>query len=432
MSRDTLTGSRIRERRAMAGIRQADLAKRVGISASYLNLIEHNRRRIGGKLLVDIATELGVEPSLLSEGAEAALISTLREAAADAGAVQPELDRIDDFAGRFPGWAELIADGHRRIGTLERTVATLTDRLTHDPHLATSVHEMLTMVTAIRSTAGILAETKEIEPEWRNRFHRNINEDSKRLAESSQQLVAYLDGAGDADASLTSPVEEVEQMLAAHNYSFPDFENKGVDLEAFVAAQPQLTSQAARAAALNTCKQLRADARRMPRAAVAEALAEFGMDPTALARRFRVPMGVVFRRIAILSDDLLPDPIGLVMCDSSGTLMLRKPVEGFPLPQFSAACPKWPLFQALTRPLQPILRAVEVTGRDARQFQCYAIAETVGTVEFHKDPLYRAFMMVVPASSGLENLREVGSTCRVCPSVDCLGRREPSILVEGI
>ncbi len=432
MSRDTLTGSRIRERRAMAGMRQAELAKQVGISASYLNLIEHNRRRIGGKLLVDIAIQLGVEPSLLSEGAEAALISTLREAAADAASVQPELDRIDEFAGRFPGWAELIANGHRRIGTLERTAATLTDRLTHDPHLATSLHEMLTMVTAIRSTAGILAETKEIEPEWRNRFHRNINEDSQRLAESSQLLATYLDGAGDADASLTSPMEEVEQLLATHNYSFPDLEEDGADLDAFVGAQPQLTTQSSREAALSAFKQLHSDARKMPRTRVAEALAEFGMDPSALARRFRVPMAVVFRRIAVLSDDLLPDPIGLVMCDSSGTLMLRKPVEGFPLPQFSAACPKWPLFQALTRPMQPLLRVVEVTGREARQFQCYAIAETVGTVEFNKDPLYRAFMMVVPTASRSENPRVVGSTCRVCPNADCEGRREPSILVEGI
>ncbi|WP_372885272.1 helix-turn-helix domain-containing protein [Shimia sp.] len=433
MSRDTLTGSRIRERRGMAGMRQADLARQVGISASYLNLIEHNRRRIGGKLLVDIATELGVEPSLLSEGAEAALISTLREAAAAAGAsVRPELDRIDDFAGRFPGWAELIADAHRRIGTLERTVATLTDRLTHDPHLATSVHEMLTMVTAIRSTAGILADTREIEPEWRNRFHRNINEDSQRLADSTQRLVSYLDGAGDADASLTSPMEEVERMLADHDYAIPGLEAAEADLEGFVALQPQLTTKAAREAALNALRQLRSDARSMPRDEVAEALERHGMDPSALARRFRVSMAVVFRRIAILSDDLLPDPIGLVMCDGSGTLMLRKPVEGFPLPQFSAACPKWPLFQALTRPLQPILRAVEVTGREARQFHCYAISETVGTVEFNRDPLYRAFMMVVPVAVPLDNPRHVGSTCRVCPSSDCAGRREPSILVDGI
>ena len=70
MAREGLTGSRIRERRVMAGMKQADLARHIGISASYLNLIEHNRRRIGGKLLLNIADTLGVEPQLLTEGAD--------------------------------------------------------------------------------------------------------------------------------------------------------------------------------------------------------------------------------------------------------------------------------------------------------------------------------------------------------------------------
>jgi transcriptional regulator with XRE-family HTH domain len=78
MSRDTLTGSRIRERRLIIGMKQADLARHAGVSASYLNLIEHNRRRIGGKLLLDIAAILDVEASVLSEGAETALLATLR------------------------------------------------------------------------------------------------------------------------------------------------------------------------------------------------------------------------------------------------------------------------------------------------------------------------------------------------------------------
>ncbi|MBV1903463.1 MAG: helix-turn-helix domain-containing protein, partial [Marinosulfonomonas sp.] len=52
MVKTTLTGNRIRERRIQIGLRQSALAKAVGISASYLNLIEHNRRRIGGKLLL--------------------------------------------------------------------------------------------------------------------------------------------------------------------------------------------------------------------------------------------------------------------------------------------------------------------------------------------------------------------------------------------
>ncbi|MGX9350721.1 helix-turn-helix domain-containing protein [Shimia sp. W99] len=433
MVRDTLTGSRIRERRVMAGLRQAELAREVGISASYLNLIEHNRRRIGGKLLVDIAQVLGVEASLLSEGAEAAVIATLREAAADSGSEAQELDRIDEFAGRFPGWAALIAEQHRKLGSLERTAATLTDRLTHDPHLATSMHEMLTMVTAIRSTAGILAETKEIEPEWRNRFHRNLNEDSRRLAESSQRLVAYLDGAGDAGANLTLPLEEVEAMMTAHKFRFDALEGAGdEDLRAFLREQKELTSRAARDLAETALRQLRADARILPLEEMRATVADGQVDPIAVARAFRAGLPAVLRRLAVLSDEILPQPLGLVMCDASGTLMLRKPIEGFPLPRFSAACPKWPLFQALSRPLRPLRQRVTVTGRDARQFECYAVTEPVGTLEMNVDPLYHSYMLIVPVDSSQSEGREVGSTCRVCPSQNCEGRREPSLLTTGI
>ena len=127
MARDTLTGSRIRERRIMAGMKQSELARIAGISASYLNLIEHNRRRIGGKLLLSISQILNVEPSLLTEGAEATLIATLREAAQDRGRAEdgaagppPETALLEEFAGRFPGWAWLLADGSMRLSARSR------------------------------------------------------------------------------------------------------------------------------------------------------------------------------------------------------------------------------------------------------------------------------------------------------------------------
>lgn len=385
----------------MSGMRQSELARKVGISASYLNLIEHNRRRIGGKLLVDIAQVLRVEPSLLSEGAEAATIAVLREAAENMTGVEPELDRIDEFAGRFPGWAELVAVSQKRIDDLERVVATLTDRLTHDSHLASSMHELLTMVTAIRSTAGILAETDEIEPEWRNRFQRNLNEDSKRLAESTEQLVSYLDGAGSVGAILTSPMEEVEAMLAELDPAALKVETGAVDFEAIVEGQPILTSQASRDMAVQALRQLRADALDMPEAEFAQALSDLGFDLPEIARRFRVSMAAVFRRLALLSDKMLSQPVGLVVCDGSGTLMFRKPIEGFPVPRFSAVSPKWPLFQALNRPLQPIHKVVVADDRDAGRFDCYAIAETVGSVRFNEDPLYHSFMLVVPVEGGV-------------------------------
>ncbi|MGC8203958.1 helix-turn-helix domain-containing protein, partial [Aliiroseovarius sp. PTFE2010] len=81
MPRRTHVGSRLRERRQMLALKQSQLAKQVGISPAYLNLIEHNRRRIGGKLLVDLSRALDVDPSVLSQGAEARLIDALRAAA---------------------------------------------------------------------------------------------------------------------------------------------------------------------------------------------------------------------------------------------------------------------------------------------------------------------------------------------------------------
>lgn len=246
MPRDTLTGSRIRERRVMAGLKQSELAKRAEISPSYLNLIEHNRRRIGGKLLVNIAYALGVEPGSLTEGAETTLLATLREAASDVDMTEAEFVRVEEFAGRFPSWAALLADSQRKVETLQRSVETLTDRLTHDPHLATSLHEMLSTVTAIRSAASILAEPGDIEPEWQRRFNRNIYEDSARLADTSRSLVQYLEEADSEASETNAPQDELDSVFQRHGFHVPALEAPKADVDAVTAELGQGLSQAAR------------------------------------------------------------------------------------------------------------------------------------------------------------------------------------------
>jgi len=436
MARATLTGSRIRERRAMRGMRQADLARTAGISASYLNLIEHNRRRIGGKLLLDIAAALDVEPSLLSEGAEAALISTLREAAADRPETGAEVEAVEELAGRFPGWAALAASQHRALEGLERTVEALTDRLAHDPHLAASMHEVLSTVTAIHSTASILVETKELEPEWRERFHRNINEDSKRLAEGAQRLVSELDTGQRRDATLGAPQDEVEAFLTARTFHLPELERGGgatVD-EVLAASGMALTSTAARDMARAVLTRYAEDALRLPIAAVAEAAGQ-GIDPALLAARFGAAPGAMMRRLATLPPDTarqLGGPFGLVICDASGTFTFRRPLPGFPLPRFGAACPLWPLFQALSRPMIPLRQRLSLASRAEGRFVTHAIAEPVGIVSAGREPLFEAHMLIVPdREEDATGLRRVGVTCRICPRADCRGRREPSIMAES-
>ncbi|RWR49391.1 helix-turn-helix domain-containing protein [Sinirhodobacter ferrireducens] len=433
MARSALTGTRIRERRTALHVKQADLARSVGISAAYLNLIEHNRRRVGDDLLETLARALGVEPVALSEGAEAVLFDGLREAAVGAEKAGPELERIEEFVGRFPGWAAVLADRQARVGALERVVEAYAERMAQDPFLLDNLHEVLSAVTSLRSTAAILAETEDIEPEWRNRFLRTMAEESLRLSGTAESLVGYLDEMETAETGLAAPLEQLETWLAGRDWHLAELETDAPPApEALIEGVPELASAAARELALAHVARAAAEARALPLAAFSDALAELGPEPGLLAARFGVPVGMVFRRLATLPPGLPGRvPAGLVACDGSGTLTLRRPVPGFAPPRFGAACPLWPLYEALARPAQPVRAVIDMAGRLPARFLAYAWCTQHPVGGFDGPVLREAMMLLLPAPPGREgNERAVGSSCRICPRAGCPGRREPSILPE--
>jgi len=434
MPNSGLTGSRIRQTRLSIGMRQADLARNVGISPSYLNLIEHNRRRIAGKLLVDISRELNVEVAVLGEGAQAGLLEAMGKAASAVPEVSSEVGRAEEMVGRFPGWAGLIEAQHHRLEALERTVEALIDRTAHDPQLAASMHEMLSVTTAIRSTAAILADGRSLEPEWQARFHRNLNEDSRRLAETAQALVAYLDATdeGKTSAEPTFPKEELEAWLAARDFHVSALEGSAApDIGTVLDSETRLTSSATSAAySRDYLERYRADAVAVPARELLVAMATPGFDPLSHAQKHGHDLATVLRRMAVVPGGG-DAPVGLVICDSSGTLTFSKPVDGFGLPRFGAACSLWPLYQALSRPLVPIRVVVEQSGRQRLRFLTYSVAQPAPVVDFGAPPLYEATMLILPDASGDATAQPVGTSCRICARSDCRGRREPSILTQG-
>lgn len=428
-----LTGTRLRERRLALGLRQAEVAAAVGVSASYLNLIEHNRRRVAGAVLEALAGVLGLEAAALAEGAAAGIAEELRAAGAMAGpAAGAELDRVEEFAGRFPGWAAAVLALERQRAGLVRAVEALNDRMTHDPHLSDSLHEVLSAVASVRSTSAILAETPDIEPDWRERFLRNLHADSERLAAGAEALVAYLDGSDLTEAQgITAPQEELEGWLAARGWHLPELEPEGGGIAALEAETGGLASGAARALARGFVRRAAEEAERMPLAVFDAARAECGDDPLRIAARFGVTVAAVFRRIALRAGAAE----GLVICDGSGTLVFRKPAEGFALPRFGAACPLWPLYTALGRVAVPVVAEVETAGQMPRRFRVTALCspsypEGIGGVE-----LREAAMLMQPLLAGrggtVGPMLRVGASCRVCPRGDCPARREPSILGEA-
>jgi transcriptional regulator with XRE-family HTH domain len=428
-----MIGTRIRERRLLSGMRQSDLARHAGISPSYLNLIEHNRRRIGGKTLLKLAEALEVEPSRLTEGAEAAVVGALREAASDSETA--ERDRIEEFVGRFPGWAGLVVDLHRRTETLERTIDTLTDRLAHDPFLADSLHEVISAVTAIRATSSILVETEALEPEWQMRFHRNINEDAGRLTEGAQSLVRYLEAAPNRDAELTSPQDEMHAVLAARGYHFSELDSPEAlpeDVARLVAAKAQKGLSAPAQTLLETVLlRYLEDARALPLPVLEAQIARHGTEPDRLAEATGAGLARVFRRLAALPEDVA-GPIGLVICDASGTLIFRKPVNGFAIPRLTGACALWPLYQAMAQPMAPLRMRVRQAGRGAETVLALAVAAPSGPGSFDRPATMRAHMLLRPDPGEAGGaVRKLGVSCRICPLRECDARREPSILSEG-
>ena len=80
---DFKLGAAIRRIRRQRRLTQLQLADSLGISISYLNLIENNRRNVTGKLLVSLAKEFNVELSDFGSENDASILNDLMEVFSD-------------------------------------------------------------------------------------------------------------------------------------------------------------------------------------------------------------------------------------------------------------------------------------------------------------------------------------------------------------
>lgn len=444
MVRSALSGTRIRALRTARRVGQADLARLAGISPSYLNLIEHNRRRASAPVLQAIAVALQIPLESLDERGGDAQIDALRAAASCANkGLEPETDRAEEFLGRFPGWAGLLAQLHAHSEGQDRVIERLSDRMAHDPNLSTSLHEIVSAVTSVQSTAAILAESDDLEPEWRSRFHANIHADSVRLAHAAEALVAFLDTSGE-EPGLAAPQEELESWLARQEYHVAALEaDTSPDWAQLIGGQAELASASAREMAVVWLKTARQDALSLPRdrlLPLLEAMFSKGAEfaPEALARDFGVGLATVFRRLAVLPPVQGLPRFGFVVCDGSGTLLFRRPIEGFALPRFGGACPLWPLYQAMVQPDRPLRSVIEFAGRPPMRFVAHAVCSARDPVRYEPPYVWESSMLITPAAAAsatpasgaaIAEPLAVGSSCRICPRTGCPARREASIVI---
>ncbi len=463
---DAILGTRIRERRRRTGVTQSDLARQIGISASYLNLIERNKRRIAGPLLGRIAEALGADIEELDGASERRLAETLNEIAH-----LPALDNLNveaesagEMIGRYPGWARALAALARSERDANQTARTLADRLTHDPFLSETVHRMLSRVSALRSAVEILTDFDDIEPEQNKRFLGIVRTESENLSEVGEALATYFEKTEGEEETLT-PIDEVEALFETHANRFEALETMATEfapliaqrapLPGIVAAsavaeehlgaaiqrlasnEAALETSAGRTRAVQHLSDYATRALLLPMEPFISDCKEARYDIETLALEAGQCVKVICQRLTALpetdptaQDEALPR-FGYFQANASGTITEMLGLPGLALPRYASACPLWVLYRAQQTP-ETVLRQRAVFPNGGR-FVFVARARRVGAAGYNQPRHYLTDMIAMSEEDAMKTVyrpddttlvEEVGPACRLCPRRSCVHRAD--------
>ncbi len=218
-------GLRIRSQRKSRGLTQAALAQSVEISASYLNLIEANKRHVGGLLLQKIAAQLDVDLFDLTGESEQRLINELLEAFVDPllAPLKLGLEDAHRLVALFPEGAKALHLCFRGYLDAMSALHLVSNRLKSDPLFSELLHQMLSQITAVRSAAEILKNVPDIPEGERQAFSASIFTESVALSDAARSLIAQFDHEADQHSSIT-PAREVNDLIIGENNFFSTLE----------------------------------------------------------------------------------------------------------------------------------------------------------------------------------------------------------------
>ena len=226
-------GFRISNRRKSLKISQAALARSLGISPSYLNLIENNKRDIGGALLNRVAAQLQIDIDELAGRTEQKLLQELEEAHADPllESLPFRPDERRELVAQYPASATALARLHRAYATAQSNADAYADRLRSDPLLGELLHQILSGITAVRSSAEILEDVEDLDESERRQFLAAIGREARTLSEVARNLIGQFETASESRRS-GSPAREIDDLIIEQHNHFPLLEDAAEHLRA--------------------------------------------------------------------------------------------------------------------------------------------------------------------------------------------------------
>ncbi len=451
---DLKIGPKIKSFRRQLGLQANKLAEQLGISASYLNLIESGKRKIDGDLLLKVCEELKIELSDLTNKSDLNLVNDISELLddklfEDLDIVGPE---VKDLVNTNPKIAKaLIKLGdnfkqkdHEIINKVENLSGKIIDsRKTAFPgevisdflqekknyfpkleEFANSVFEKVQKNNRTRYVA--LCEflkteysitVKDVIPDEGKPFSKIFDKNKKELLLSDYNSLETKKLHAAAQIAQEGAMEEINNYLS--EFKFPTEESK------------RLTQ----IALLNYC----GAAILMPYKLFHSECKKLKYDLELLQNTFATSFEQVAHRVTSLQDPNLPGiPFHFLRVDVAGNISKRFSLSGIEIPRYGGACPRWNVYSAFSRP--GVIQAAVSKMTNGEKYVCIArtVEKGVGRygqkksmlsiglgceAKYAKDFVYTENLSLSDKKTEIP----IGVSCRTCDRLDCSQRAFPPL-----
>jgi len=449
-------GAKIRRLRRGGGMTQAQLAERLGISASYLNLIEHNNRNVTVELLLRLADHFGLNLADLAEDEEGRLLGDLMEVFGDEMFEPLDLTTVDvrELVAATPTGAKAVLalyDAYRKTQT---NVLALTEQVSEEASVLLDFESQL----PAEKVSDFIQENANHFPDIEAEAERIRGEAGLGSADPFVAMAEYATmkfairvavlppALGVETARRYDPAKrtlEISEMLPAGSRVFQLAHQIGLlavsPVFDMLLNEGGLTEGEARTLGRVALANYFAAALLMPYDQFLESAKSLRYDVELLQHHFGASFEQICHRLTTLQR---PGNKGvafhMMRVDISGNISKRFSLSGLRIPRYGGACPRWNIYAAFLSP--GVVNAQISTMTDGQKYFC--IARTI----HNRTGGYGAPQSILSIGLGcaLSDARALvyadgidlknpdggipaGTQCRTCERMDCRQRAFPPV-----
>lgn len=449
-------GAKIRRLRRAAGLTQAQLAERLDISPSYLNLIEHNNRNVTVDLLLRLAEQFGLNLADLAEDEEGGLVADLMEVFGDTLFEEMDLTTTDvrELVSATPVASKAVVALYDAYRKTQMDVLTLTEQVSDEAGALLDFESQLPAERVsdfIQENSNHFPDIEEEAERVRRDARLDARDPFNAMTDYMQTAygirVAVLPPAPQAEAARRFDPAlrtlEISERLARHSRTFQLAHQLGLvaagSIFDMLLNEGGLTSGETRALGKVALANYFAAALIMPYEPFLESAKALRYDIELLQHHFGTSFEQICHRLTTLQRPGRKGvPFHMLRVDIAGNVSKRFSLSGLRIPRYGGACPRWNVYAAFLSP--GVINAQISLMPDKESYFCIARTVTTGTGGYGAPQSFlsiglgceigHARELVYADGIDLDNPDRgipAGTQCRTCERMDCRQRAFPPV-----